>query len=163
MSIAAAIDRALKTVTDRTGGNVCVWRGKELPCIAQNDQNSWQVKAGGFEGNPGLILLIRWPLWQTADSSLVLADDDTLTIDQAFDDATDGSITAHDVGDSGEPSIDATTEDREQLTQARDRYRRRRPVAGKQITYKGKVYRIDSAKVSLFKTHITLELGDVNR
>jgi hypothetical protein len=158
MSIAQSIDRALRTVESRTGNRVFTWKGEDIPCIPDNQADAYQIRPGGFEGNPGVRLLVRWALWKSADSTLVTIDSDQITADSADGDTAENSAKVTDESGGG-----VTNEGGGTIGYTDAKTGRVRPVAGKRLTFRGRDYRIDSAKLSTFGSHVVLELGDVNR
>jgi len=157
MSVAAAIDRGLRTFEARTGNRVFTWRGTDVACIPQEQVDTFAIGRGGFTGNPGCRLMVRWATWQAADSTLVTMDSDAVTTDAAFGSENEGRASVTTEGGSN-----LTTEGGAAIGWI-DTDGLRRLVAGKKLTFRGRDYRIDSAKLSLFGTHVVLELGDVNR
>ena len=158
MSIQASITRTLSTIQDRMPERFFAWNGERIPCIPSGDQNAYQIQSGGFIGNPGTVLLVIWELWKGADSTLVTVDSSEITVDTAFESGAGSSQVITDeegggVQDEGGSAI-ATENPQTGI---------RQPVAGKRLTYRGRDYRIDSAKLSAFGSHVVLNLGDVNR
>ena len=163
MSLAPAIDRALRTVETRCDAATSraqqfQWRGEWIPCIPSNGLDSYALKAGGFEGNPGIRLLVRWALWKLSDTTLLTTDNGDVTMDTA-----DGSATAGNQIIGTEDGGNLQTQSGGNLLYSDTRYQRHQPVAGKRVTYRGRDYRIDSAKLNQQGAYIVLELGDVNR
>jgi hypothetical protein len=158
MSVSAAIDRGLRTFEDRTGNRVFTWRGADVACIPQEQVDTYAIGRGGFTGNPGCRLMVRWATWQAADSTLVTMDSDTVTADTSFGGENEGTAAITD-----EAGGAVQTEGGAKIGYLDTSDGLRRPVAGKRITFRGRDYRIDTAKLSLFGTHVVIELGDVNR
>lgn len=157
MSLGSAIDRALRTVEDRTGNRVFTWRGEDIPCIPQDNVNAYQIGAGGFIGNPGCRIVVRWALWKASDATLVTIDSDQITADSADGSETEGADKLTDEGGAG-----VLTEGGGTIGYI-DSTGRKLPVAGKRLTFRGRDYRIDTAKLHVSGAHVVLELGDVNR
>ncbi len=163
MSLAPAIERALKTVEARCDASTSraqqfLWRGVWIPCIPSNGLDSYALKAGGFEGNPGLRLLVRWAIWKLSDTTLITTDSGDVTMDSAA-----GSATAGDQVIGTEDGGNLQNQSGGNLEYTDDQNQLRQPVAGKRLTFRGKQYRIDSAKMNMQGAYIVLELGDVNR
>lgn len=157
MSVQAAISRTFAKFHEITGNRTFTWNGSTVVCVPESNVDSIQIKAGGFEGNPGLRLLVEWALWKSVDSTLITLDSDAADASTDFGDSNAGASGMTDETGSG-----ITTEGGARIGWV-DPSGMRRPVTGKRLTYRGRDYRIDSAKLSLFGTHVLLDLGEVNR
>jgi len=158
MSLQASITRTLQTIQDRMPERFFTWNDERIPCIPSGDLNSYQIQAGGFIGNPGTVLMVIWELWKGADSTLVTVDSSEITVDMSMESAAGSSQAI-----TGEAGGGIQDEGGSAIATENPQTGLRQPVAGKRLSYRGRDYRIDSARLSAFGSHVVLNLGDVNR